>query len=320
MIILVTGGSGLIGQSIKDLVVNNHDNEYIFTNSTECDLKTQLQVEILFEKYKPDIVIHLAARVAGLYGNLSSNYSMLIDNIKINTNILEACEKYKVKRLINISSTCVFGNDLQYPLTSNQLYDKVPDKSNEGYSYSKRLLHTGSKLLSTCSGIEIINLIPTNLYGYNDNFNLYNSHVIPGLIMKTFLAKKNLEHNLENECDLIIKGRGKSKRQFVFSNDFAKIIVHFVDCELNKQFNELIVGPPIHDEISIKELVNKIVKEFKFNGKIIYDSNFPEGQHKKTVSDNELLAYIPNFKFTSLEDGLKKTIGFFIANYSNVRK
>ena len=188
--VLVTGGSGLVGSSIKELinsVSSKNTHEYIFLSSKECDLRDQVACEKLFLDGKFDIVVHLANVVAGL------------------TNILECCKKYKVKRLVNILSTCVFGNDLKYPLTSNQMYDKIPDSSNEGYSYSKRLLATGSKLLTTCSDIEIVSLIPTNIFGKYDNFNIDNGHVFPVLIAKTFNAKKNNK-------PLIIKGLGKSYR------------------------------------------------------------------------------------------------------------
>lgn len=313
MKVLVSGGSGLVGTSIKDLVSNTmHNDDYIFLKSTDCDLRNEFQVDELFRNIKPDIVVHLAAQVGGLYFNTNSNYKMLVNNIKINTNILECCEKYKVKRLINTLSTCVFGNNLNYPLTSDQMYDKKPDNSNEGYSYSKRLLDTGSKLLTQCSDLKVVNLIPTNLFGANDNYNLYKGHVLPAIIHKTFIAKKNFQ-------PLIIKGIGTSLRQFVLSDDLARIILHFIDCKLEKQFNQLIVGP-IENEISIKELVNKIVQIFEFNGEVIYDSNFSEGQYKKTVDDSELLAYIPYFKFTSLDVSLKKTIDYFIENYNTVRK
>lgn len=312
--ILVTGGSGLVGSSIKDFISTNN-NEFFFLSSKETDLRDSIACEKLFLTGNFDIVIHLASIVAGLYGNISNNYKMLIDNVKINTNILECCEKYNVKRLINILSTCIFGNDLKYPLTSDQMYDKRPDSSNEGYSQSKRLMNTGSRLLTKCSRLEVINIIPTNLFGKNDNFNLHNGHVLPSLIHKCFISKKNLK-----ESKLIIKGNGSALRQFVFVEDFAKIILHFIDCKLDKQFNQLIVGPPVKDEITIKELVNKIINEFDFKGKVIYDYNFSNGQHKKTVDDSELLEYIPHFKFTSLDIALKETIDYFIENYETIRK
>jgi len=310
MKVLVTGGSGLVGSSIKELV-NLH--EFIFLNSKDCDFRNEQQVDDLFNLNKPEIVIHLAAKVAGLYGNISNNYTMLVDNIKINTNVLEACRKYKIKRLINILSSCVFPASCTLPLTSDQIDLGPPHNSNEGYSFSKRILSTGSKLLSTYLETEVVNLIPTNLYGFNDNFNLHDGHVLPVLIAKTYLAQKN-------NNPLIIKGLGESYRQFMFSTDFAKIILHFVNCTLSQQFNQLIVGPPVEDEITIKNLVNKIVKEFDFNGPVVYDSSFPEGQFKKTVSSNELLAYIPDFKFTPLNVALKETINYFIENYDTVRK
>ena len=118
---------------------------------------------------------------------------------------------------------------------------------------------------------------------------------------------------------MVIKGDGSALRAFVYARDLSRIILHFVDCKLEKQFNQLIVGPPTKDEITIKELVNKIVKEFNYIGHIIYDSDFSNGQHKKTVDDVELLSYIPDFKFTPLDVSLKKTIKYFIENYNTVR-
>lgn len=308
MKVLVTGGSGLVGESIKSIC-----NDYIFINSKDCDLRNLAHVDNLFEKYKPDIVLHLANLVAGLYGNMSNNYTMLTDNIKINIHILESCKKYNVKRLVNVLSTCVFGNNLVYPLTSDQILNSPCDKSNEGYSSSKRILYTGSELLTDLCDIEVVNLIPTNLYGKNDNYNLNNAHVIPNIIHKIFLAKQNNE-------PLIIKGSGNSFRQFVFSEDFAKIIIKFVDLKLNKQFNTLIVGPSIKEEITIKQLVEKLTILFKFEGVIVYDTSYSDGQIKKTVDSVELLNYIPDFEFTELNTGLTETINYFIKNYNCVRK
>lgn len=325
MKILITGSTGLVGSAIKN-ILNINDSAggntfrigeytwYFLDRKTQTwDLRNEHHVDAVFKNYEPDTVIHLASKVSGLYGNMNSNYTMLSDNLKINMNIVDACRKYKVKRLLNVLSTCVFGNDLIYPLTSDQMYNKPPDSSNEGYSYSKRILDIGSKLLSNEMDIKIVNIIPTNLYGLCDNFNLENGHVLPVLIHKCFIAKND-------KTPFTIRGTGSSLRQFVFAADLGKIILHFVNCELYNKFNQLIVGPPVEDEITIKELVNKIVKEFDFSGNIIYDSSFPEGQHKKTVSNAELLEFIPDFKFTSLDIALKQTINYFIENYNTIRK
>ena len=322
MLVLVTGGSGLLGSSIKKLVkqqsLEDTGDTYVFLSSSQCDLRNECAVEKMFEKYNPDIVVHLASLVAGLYGNMDNNYKFLVDNIRINTNILECCNKFNVKRLVNILSTCVFPeqneyNNLSYPLTSSQILNGRPHHSNSGYAHAKRMLHIGSKLLTNTSNIEIVNLIPTNLYGKNDNYHLQKSHVIPGLIHKIYLAKKN-------NTSLIIKGSGNAKRQFVYVDDFANIILHFVNSTLDKQFNALVVSPPKESEITIRQLVTDLVRIFDFNGKVIFDTDYPDGQDLKTADSGELLEYIPDFKFTQLETGLHKTINHFIQNYDSVRK
>jgi GDP-L-fucose synthase len=321
MLVLVTGGSGLVGKSIQSLVKKSELDkldDYVFLSSSDCDLRKSNAVEEVFKKYKPDVVIHLASLVAGLYGNMDNNYQFLIDNVKINTNILECCNIFKVKRLVNILSTCVFPeqnehNNLVYPLTSNQILNGRPHPSNSGYAHSKRILHIGSKLLTNTSDIEIVNLIPTNLYGKHDNYNLQKSHVIPGLIHKIYLAK-------QNQSNLIIKGTGSAKRQFVYVDDFSNIILHFVSAKLDKRFNAMVVSPQKEEEISIKELVSHLVRIFEFKGKIIYDSDYPDGQDVKTADSNELLEYLPSFEFTHFDTGLHKTINYFIQNYDTVRK
>lgn len=315
--ILVTGGSGLVGEAIFNQRMNLNNNsrvEWLFLTSTDCDLRLIDNVESIFSLFKPDIVIHLAAKVMGLYGNLTNNYSMLVENVKINTNILEACKKYKIKRLINILSTCVFPDkNISYPLTSNQILNGEPSETNYGYSYSKRLLYIGSKLLTKETDIIVINLIPTNLYGLNDNYNVINSHVIPGIIHKCYKADLN-------NINLFIKGSGQARRQFLYANDFANIILQFINLPLNSQLHSLIVSPPVDTEMSISQLVKSIVYEFDFTKLIVYDNKSSDGQISKTCSDIELLNYLPNFEFTPFSKGLHETIKFFKHNYKYIRK
>lgn len=315
--ILVTGGTGLVGEAIYNQRINFNTIgkiEWLFLTSSDCDLRLIDNVEYLFKSFTPDIVIHLAAKVMGLYGNLDNNYSMLVDNVKINTNILDACKKYKIKRLINVLSTCVFPDkNVNYPLTSNQMLNGEPSETNYGYSYSKRLLSIGSKLLTQESDITVINLIPTNLFGLNDNYNLINSHVIPGIIYKCYKAEKN-------NSNLFIKGTGQSKRQFMYANDFANIILQFIYLPLTSNLHSLIVSPPIESEMRISDLVNCIVSEFDFKKLVVYDKISSDGQISKTCSDIELLKYLPNFEFTPFSLALQKTIKHFKKNYKNIRK
>jgi GDP-L-fucose synthase len=318
---LVTGGTGLVGSSIKECVKDDCDNEYLFLSSKDVNLINTEEVDVVFKNFHPDVVIHLASKVAGLYGNMNDNYGFLVDNLKLNTNILDNCKKYKVKKLINILSTCVFPDkNVTYPLTSDQILNGEPHTSNEGYSYSKRLLFTGSKLLFNqrefvgMSDLSIVNIIPTNLYGEYDNYHLINSHVIPGLIHKCYLAQNN-------NTDFVVKGSGSAKRQFLYSGDLAKVIVQFAKSDkFNGQFLSLIASTPVSSEISIKQLVDKIVNIFEFKGNVIYDTSFSDGQAAKTTDSNEVYKYFSDFEFTDIDNGLQKMIFHFKENFEKVRK
>ena len=326
MKILVTGAYGLVGKSFQKVIQisQNIDDEFFFLSRKDCDLRYTQEVYNLFERINPDIVIHLASCVGGVYENMANNYNYLLDNTRLNLNIVDACHKYKIKRLINILSTCIFPDkEISYPLTSDQLHNGLPHHSNIGYAYSKRILHLASHLLTKKihqDNLKIINLTPTNLYGENDNYNLQSSHVIPGLIHKTYLSK------LENK-QLKINGSGKAQRQFLYVDDLSRVIYDFIYLDLNNNCHvkdnleiSIVVSPPETDEILISELINKICKTIRFNGNVHYDLNFSDGQLKKTATDKELLKYLPDFKFTSLDTGLQHTINFFIENFENIRK
>ena len=315
--ILVTGGIGLVGDAIyneRHIVKFDETVQWCFLASKECDLRNTNDVEELFATFKPEIVIHLAAKVGGLFANMSNNYNMLSDNIKININILDACKKYNIKRLINILSTCVFpAKDVTYPLSSDQILNGPPDKSNEGYAIAKRLLYSGSKLLSNCSNTLVINLTPTNLFGKNDNYNLLNGHVIPSLIHKCYISQRN-------NSNLFLPGTGKALRQFVYANDFAKIILQFIQLPLKQKITNIIVSPPIDNEISIQQLVTSITDELDFKRLIIFDNKSSDGQLLKSCDNSELNVYLPNFQFTPFNKALKETIHHFKINYQHIRK
>jgi GDP-L-fucose synthase len=250
---------------------------------------------------------------------MNKNYTFLVDNIKINLNIVENCKKYGVKRLINILSTCIFPDkDVTYPLTSEQLHNGLPHNSNIGYAYSKRVLHLASKLLveSGCkeTDFQVVNLTPTNLYGEYDNYELINSHVIPGLIHKTYLS------NQSSTKKITLFGSGNAKRQFLYVDDLSRVILEFLTLKLESNEISCIVSPPESDEIKIKDLLNKICNIFNYTGEIVSDTSYSDGQYRKTSNNDELKKYLKDFKFTSLDDGLKNTITFFIENYNIVRK
>jgi GDP-L-fucose synthase len=314
MKVLITGSSGLLGKALQSILSQDSTLECIYLTSKDCDLRNYSNTIILFERYLPDVVIHCAACVGGVYENMSNNYKFLMDNINMNNNIIECCKSFNVKKCINILSTCIFPDQgVKYPLSSDQLHNGLPHESNIGYAYAKRLLHVASNILASSSNTQVVNIIPTNLYGKNDNYNLQSSHVIPALIHKVYLSQ-------QSGSPLELFGTGKAIRQFLYADDLARIIHKFVLLNQSKEkCITCIASPPSKDEISIYELSKKIVDIFEFNGEIECNTSYSDGQYKKTTDDEELKKYIKDFEFTSLDEGLKKTIQYFIANYKSLR-
>lgn len=317
MKVLVTGGYGLVGHSLQKVVKSiNSSHDFVFLSRRDGDLRDVVSVNTLFIEHKPDIVVHLASCVGGVYDNMSNNYRYLVDNLRINTNVVDACSRFGVKRLISCLSTCIFPDKgITYPLTSDQLHNGLPHESNIGYAYSKRILHLAGRLLAESENncIQVINLTPTNLYGEHDNYNLTSSHVIPGLVHKTYLAKRNNK-------DLVVYGTGNALRQFLYVDDLSRVILNFIDLQTEECEISCIVSPPESSEVSIKTLIETIKTTFNFTGDIVYDNNYSDGQYKKTATSSELKEYFPDFRFTSLEDGLQNVVQYFTNNFQALRK
>lgn len=315
MKVVVTGAFGLVGTSLQTVIELERSNEhtFVFVSRLQCDFRNADDVTRVFRQHQPDVVVHLCAKVGGVYDNMNHNYTFLKDNLDINMNVVNACREFRVKKLINVLSTCIFPDkEVTYPLTSDQLHKGLPHSSNIGYAYSKRVLHVASCILADTSATQVINLIPTNLYGCWDNYNIASGHVIPSLVHKAYMAESE-------GTDLEVLGTGEAIRQFLYADDLSRVILRCI--KYNKQHKlDLVVSPPSSDEISIKSLVGKIVDIVGFRGRVTYDSEASNGQLKKTTECNELLEVFPDFKFTPLERGLEKTIRFFERNYATVRK
>ncbi len=301
---LVTGAGGLVGYAIRQL---NPENTVYITRKN-ADLTDFALTKKIFEEIKPNRVIHLAAEVAGIGGNIIHSGEFFRNNIMINVNVLEAARLAGVDKLISFMSTCVFPDPCTYPLNEKDIHFGPPHSSNAGYAYAKRMLEVQSNAYRKEWGCNFIVAIPTNIYGENDFWNLKDGHVIPSLIHKCYLAKKNNE-------DLQVWGSGKPLREFIYSQDIAKLILWAM-----KEYNE---DTPIifsnGKEKSIKKLVELVVKQMNFRGKVIFDTTKPEGQYRKPSDTRKLKKYLPNFKFTPLKEGIKNTVEWFIEHYPNIR-
>ncbi len=310
MKIIVTGGTGLVGSAIKKISNRYPKYSFIFISSKDCDLTDFQETTQMFNKLKPDYVIHLAANVGGLFKNMNQKVKMFEDNLMINYNVVKCCYAFRVKKLVAILSTCIFPDKVSYPITEEMLHQGPPHDSNEGYAYAKRMLEIHIKKYREEYNMDFVCVSPCNVYGPNDNFNLEDSHVIPALIHKCFLAKK------EN-TNFTIRGDGSPLRQFIYSEDLGELILKILE-KNNISDSNIILSP--EKEYSIKELAENIKEAFNYRKEITFNTEFSNGQYRKNVSNQKLLELFPDFKFTSLEYGIRETISWFINNYETCRK
>ena len=297
--LLVTGGYGLVGSAINaDIKIGKN-----------FDLRNSVVCNEVFKLYSPTHVIHCAGKVGGLGGNMNYKGEFFYDNIMINTNVIESSRKNNVKRLITFLSTCIFPDKIDYPLTESKIHLGPPHPSNDAYAYAKRMAEVQIRTYREQYGLNYTSIIPTNIYGQNDNFSLTQGHVIPMLIHKLYLAQKE-------KTDFVVWGSGKPVREFIYSKDVAKLTEWAID---NYSESEPIIFTN-SKEISIMDLVDLLVKEFNFKGNVKFDSTKPDGQFRKPSDNSKLKSYLPDFKFTPIEEGIKETVKWFIENYENARK
>lgn len=302
--ILVTGGSGLVGTAIKN-ISQNYNFNFIFISSSDYNLLEAEQVKKMFEICKPNYVIHLAACVGGLYKNMNNKVEMLEKNLIINYNIVKYSHEYKVEKLIACLSTCIFPDKTSYPIKENTLHDGPPHDSNYAYAYAKRMLEIHCRTYREEFGDNFVCIIPTNIYGPNDNFDVDNGHVIPSLIHKCFLAKKNSEK-------FTIKGSGKPLRQFIFSVDLAKMIMLILEKHI---INNIILSDSEENEVTIEYIARIIAKKYNYEHMIEFDLSFSDGQYKKTVSNKNIKTILnDDFEFTNIEKGINISIDWFLEN------
>jgi GDP-L-fucose synthase len=297
---LVTGGYGMVGSAMETQIKLSRE---------ICDLTNPKQTEALFRTIRPEGVIHCAGKVGGIGGNSNYKGEYFYDNLMINTNVIESSRRAGVKRLVAFLSTCVFPDNVSYPLTVDQVHQGEPHSSNYPYAYAKRMADVQIRAYREQYGLNYTSIIPSNIYGPNDNFSLEHGHVMPMLIHKLYLAKKN-------KTDFTVWGSGKPLREFIYSKDIAKIAEWALE---NYEGTEpLIVSGD--EEISIKDLVGLLVDEFKFKGKVVFDETKPDGQYRKP-SDNSLIKeLLPDFEYTPFEQGIKETVNWFKENYDTARK
>jgi GDP-L-fucose synthase len=317
-IILVTGGNGLVGKGLQSIVSHQSlsmRDQWFFLSSKDGDLRDLTICRKIFQEKKPTHVIHLAANVGGLYKNMSQPVEMFTDNMLMNMNILQCAHESKCLKVISCLSTCILPNEPpSYPLIENYIHLGPPHSSNEAYAYSKRMIDILNRAYHQEYKSCFTSIVPTNIYGPEDNFHLEDSHVIPGLIHKLYLAQK------EGQPFFEVNGTGKPLRQFLFSFDLARILLFLLE---NYDESEPIIIAP-SEEVSISNIVEHLIKISGYQGQIVYNIKKSDGQYQKTASNTKLFSlfqkYNFSFEFTSLEKGLQETWNWFQSQYPNIRR
>lgn len=299
MNIVVTGGSGMVGKAIQ-----KYKPEWIYLSSKDVDLKNYTSAFNYITNKNPRFVIHLAANVGGLFKNMNHQSEMLYDNLSINMNVVKICALMNIQ-LICCLSTCIFPDKIKYPITEDMIHEGPPHDSNFGYAYAKRMMDI---MCASYPNLKYTCVIPCNIYGPYDNFNLENGHVIPSIIHKAYLSK-------EENKQLQVFGTGKPQRQFIYSLDVAKILIRLTD--MVNIPRRIILAPS--EEYNIHYIVDVIANAYQIEYKFDNDVQ-KDGQYKKTASNELLFSIFPNCKFTSLKTGLEQTMDWFDANYDIARK
>lgn len=311
--IFIAGHSGMVGGSIRKALVNKGYRNLLCPSRKDLNLIDFSEVENWFKHYKPDVVILAAAKVGGIFANSNYKGDFILENLKIQTNVIENSWKYKVKRFLFLGSSCIYPKLSPQPIKEEYLLTGSLEYTNESYAIAKI---AGIKLCSalrTQYGFDAISLMPTNLYGRGDNYHPTNSHVLPSFISKFYQAKK------KGLNKVVCWGTGYPKREFLFVDDLADASIFILEnisienehlLDPNNNFSGILnIG--VGKEISIKELALLISSIVGYKGEIIWDSSKPDGTPRKLLDISKLnkIGWKAN---TSLEKGIKLTLKSYI--------
>ncbi|RDH81032.1 MAG: GDP-fucose synthetase [endosymbiont of Galathealinum brachiosum] len=307
--IYVAGHRGLVGSAIVRNLEKNGFNNFVFRTSNELDLTNQADVNQFFETEKPDYVFLAAAKVGGIHANDTYPADFIRDNLQIQTNVIDSAYRSKAKKLLFLGSSCIYPKFSPQPMKEEHLLTGELESTNEWYAIAKI---AGIKMCQAYKkqyGFNAISLMPTNLYGPGDNFNLENSHVMPALIRKFHDAKIN------NMSVVEVWGTGKPKREFLHVDDMADASVFLMNNYDGEEFINVGVG----EDVSIMELAEIIKKTVGFEGELKFDSTKPDGTPRKLLDVSKLEQAGWKAKVL-LIDGVKTTYDWFLSNQEMYRK
>ena len=307
--IYVAGHRGMVGSAVWRALESKGYSNLIGKTSSQLDLRNQQAVNEFYNLEKPEVVINAAAKVGGILANNDYPYQFLMDNMQIQNNLINGSLNARVEKFIFLGSSCIYPKFASQPLKEEYLLSGYLEPTNESYAIAKI---SGVKL---CESIrkqykrDYISLMPTNLYGYNDNFDLKSSHVLPAMIRKFHEAKEN------DHSPVTLWGSGTPMREFLFVDDLAQAVIYALENKLSEYLYNVGSGK----DISIKELAETIQKAVGHQGKIIWDDSKPDGTPKKLMDVSKMKAMGWTYSI-ELEKGIKKTYKWFLENINNLKE
>jgi GDP-L-fucose synthase len=311
MRILVTGGGGLVGSAVVSLF-RSKGFDVTAPNSSELNLLDKMQVQNFFGSREFDLVIHAAARVGGVLGNQTFPATFISENLQIQNNVLDEAAKNRIGKLVFVASSCIYPPTAKLPLKEESLFTGKFERSNRWYATAKAAGIMQVEAVRLQYGLNWFSVLPTNIYGINDNFALESGHVVPSLLRKFAEAIR------DGSSSVTIWGTGNPKREFIHADDFANAINQLIcaDLQLKEPF---MVNIGSNEEVSILELANIICVISGFEGTVKFDNNFPDGVYQKTL-DSRILRSTNWEPKISLEAGLRSTFAWVIQNLDTLRK
>ena len=301
---LVLGSNGLVGKTVTNKFNNsNVIKKVIPATRKDANLFSYNETFSLIQETSPDLIVNAAAKVGGIHANNTQRTDFIIENLKINMNLFEAVKNFPQIKIINLGSSCIYPLDAKNPISEDSFLQGKLEPTNAPYAMAKLTGIEIGRSIAKEFGHDVLNLMPTNLYGPYDNFNPEHSHVIPGLMYRMNDAIKN------NDNVFKIWGTGKPLREFLYAEDLADAIDFLIDKDLDTDLINIGSG----NEISIKELAIKIKEIMGFKGKIEFDNSKPDGNPRKLL-DSSLINSLGWKSKVDLEDGLTKTYNWFKDN------
>lgn len=347
--ILIAGYKGMVGSAILQNLKEKGYNNFINVGSKEIDLRRQSDVEDLFKKTRPEYVFMAAAKVGGIVANNTYKANFIYDNIAIATNIIHSSYLYGVKKLLNLGSSCIYPKFATQPIKEEYLLSGELEPTNEPYAIAKIAAIKLCRYYNEQFGTNFISVMPTNLYGYNDNYNLETSHVLPALIRKSILAKAYYEDNYEliikdfrknhigfgfdeqivfddfstielvlsklgiQKDSMTIWGTGKVRREFLHTDDLSDVCIYLMENYSYHQIGEFInIGSG--KDLTISELVEMIKEIVKYNGKIIFDPSKPDGTAQKLLDVTRINKLGWQYSI-SVDEGIQRVVNDYLSDY-----